>query len=530
MFQYFIPLVPGTFCSLETNRLPHHALPRRVACCASTAPPAFRPACPSLQGAMRRRMQRGVGGAPGGGSKSLPPSLNLLAAALAGTMNQLFTLPLENITTRMQTAQRTPPSSAGDGGGSIPTPRKLLATRREQAFGGDLPGGADDVGEKKLPQVAIGRDFGLSEIVQPVKNLRGGTGNDVKDDIVGGEEIDRDRPGSNTSAAYAAASCLPGREVQQQTGRQRRQSMLAVAAELYREGGGIARFWRGFVPSLVLTCNPAINYTAFDLLKALWLRRRAAVEAGAAATASAAAGVGASARGESSAPRVAAGSEGFLNPVEAFLVAAAAKSLATLITYPLIRAKVLLMTSSRSRPIPSSCLRPASRPSCRFPSAGAPSVAATGEETSPKRPPNASSPLAVRKEGAFKRDGDGDCQQGRDDSTTEDGGDGAFGTRQQERARYSVGGNATDGSLSTATGESCVRNGSDAAAAAAGAARGGSGDGDVRGMGTVMLDIFHREGIGGLYTGCGAQVCGNASARGGGVLIIRHGRSRITHA
>ena len=137
-------------------------------------------------------------------------------------------------------------------------------------------------------------------------------------------------------------------------------------------------------------------------------------------------------------------------------------------------------------------------------------VAATGEETTAIQP-NASALARRRKKGAFKRDGDGDCQQRRDDSTTEDVWGGAVGIRQQKRAKDSVTGKAS--SSSPVPAESCVRNVSDAAAAAAVAPaagweemRGGSVDGDVPGMSTVMLDIFRREGFGGLYTGCGAQV------------------------
>ncbi|CAM9380258.1 unnamed protein product [Laminaria digitata] len=422
-----------------------------------------------IKGAMRRRFQRGGGGMPAGSSKSLRPSLNLLAAALAGAINQLFTLPLENITTRMQTAQRTPPfanntqETEGKCGGVWSDATAAAADNRRGGGGG---GGGGDGGDDDHAAAA-----------------RGGGGGDGG----AGERQRRER---------------------------KRQSLLTVAAELYREGGGIAgggiaRFWRGFVPSLVLTCNPAINYTAFDLLKALWLRRRAAAEAGAGAAtaaASATAGVGASAGGGGgSAPGVvvAAGSESFLNPVEAFLVAAAAKSLATLVTYPLIRAKVVLMTSSRSKHAPSSrsCSCSCASCSCYFSSS----------------PPSSSCSCSSRPCCRFSAGRGGGYS---DSPTAEHVLDGTnIGIRQQAPERHSV--SRGDNSSSPAMCESCVRNSCDAAAAAvvaavavaAGAApagwegaRGGGGDGDLRGMGTVIVDIFRREGIGGLYAGCGAQL------------------------
>lgn len=75
----------------------------------------------------------------------------------------------------------------------------------------------------------------------------------------------------------------------------------------------VARLWAGLALSLLLTTNPAIQHTVFDQLK-LWRLSRNSSTAGQQSQ--------------------------LLTTAEAFLIAAGSKALATLITYPLIRAKV----------------------------------------------------------------------------------------------------------------------------------------------------------------------------------------------
>jgi Mitochondrial carrier protein len=82
----------------------------------------------------------------------------------------------------------------------------------------------------------------------------------------------------------------------------------------------ISELWRGLVPSLMLCANPAINYTVYDALKDRVLRHRQQQQ---------------SPRGK---PQ--------LSALQAFGLGIIAKFVATLVTYPLIRAKVLLMVGS----------------------------------------------------------------------------------------------------------------------------------------------------------------------------------------
>jgi Mitochondrial carrier protein len=70
--------------------------------------------------------------------------------------------------------------------------------------------------------------------------------------------------------------------------------------------------WKGLIPSLLLCTNPAIHYTVFDVLKSRHSRR----------------------------------THQPLSMVDAFLLGLAAKFIATISTYPLIRAKLMLMVTT----------------------------------------------------------------------------------------------------------------------------------------------------------------------------------------
>jgi len=96
--------------------------------------------------------------------------------------------------------------------------------------------------------------------------------------------------------------------------------LLGIVKEIYEEKG-IAAFWKGYIPSLVLTSNPAINYTLFDRLKLKVQNAHVQL---------------------TNAKRPPA-----LTVTEAFIIAAIAKSVATVITYPVIRAKVIMQAQKR---------------------------------------------------------------------------------------------------------------------------------------------------------------------------------------
>jgi len=93
-----------------------------------------------------------------------------------------------------------------------------------------------------------------------------------------------------------------------------------------RGGERIGELYKGLVPALLLSLHPALHYTAYDFLKN-W-----AFPASSSCSRS-------SSPSSSSRPITAA---------QAFLLGVLAKSFATLITYPMIRAKVILMSSPPS--------------------------------------------------------------------------------------------------------------------------------------------------------------------------------------
>ena len=97
-----------------------------------------------------------------------------------------------------------------------------------------------------------------------------------------------------------------------------RQSLADTARELLREGP--ASMWMGFTASSILTLNPAINFAIFDALKARALALL-------------------SARAGRPVRSLSAG--------RAFLLGSLSKVVATLVTYPLIRTKVMMQAAAK---------------------------------------------------------------------------------------------------------------------------------------------------------------------------------------
>ncbi|KIM68509.1 hypothetical protein SCLCIDRAFT_1209330 [Scleroderma citrinum Foug A] len=87
-------------------------------------------------------------------------------------------------------------------------------------------------------------------------------------------------------------------------------SFVTVAREIIREDG-ITGLWRGLKPSMVLTVNPAITYGMYERLKGILLLARAKT-----------------------------GADEKMTPWMSFVLGAFSKTLATIVTYPYIMAKV----------------------------------------------------------------------------------------------------------------------------------------------------------------------------------------------
>ncbi|KAK4090107.1 hypothetical protein Purlil1_5733 [Purpureocillium lilacinum] len=96
----------------------------------------------------------------------------------------------------------------------------------------------------------------------------------------------------------------------QQTARaDERKGLLATAREVVEGPDGVSGLWRGLKASLVLVVNPAITYGAYERLRTMFFRDKST-----------------------------------LQPWEAFLLGAMSKALATILTQPLIVAKVGLQS------------------------------------------------------------------------------------------------------------------------------------------------------------------------------------------
>jgi hypothetical protein len=96
-------------------------------------------------------------------------------------------------------------------------------------------------------------------------------------------------------------------------------SLWGVGKEIVQEEG-VTGLWLGIKPGLVLTVNPAITYGVFERIKSILLLA------------------------QEKAATVAAPSNGKLTPGTNFLVGALSKTLATVVTYPYIMAKVRIQT------------------------------------------------------------------------------------------------------------------------------------------------------------------------------------------
>ncbi|KAN0132866.1 mitochondrial carrier [Lactarius tabidus] len=101
-------------------------------------------------------------------------------------------------------------------------------------------------------------------------------------------------------------------------GEEHDESFFGVAREIVREEG-IAGLWLGIKPGLVLTANPAITYGVFERIKGAVLLAREKV-------------------GDASTS---------LGPGLSFALGATSKSLATVVTYPYIMAKVRIQTRQK---------------------------------------------------------------------------------------------------------------------------------------------------------------------------------------
>ena len=100
---------------------------------------------------------------------------------------------------------------------------------------------------------------------------------------------------------------------------EKRMGIWELAWKIYKEYG-ILRFWKGLLPACMLTINPAMNIALFERMKAWYVFKKRDIKY------------------QSSAAQ--------LSAFEAFILGTVSKGAATVVTYPMIRLKALLLKVS----------------------------------------------------------------------------------------------------------------------------------------------------------------------------------------
>jgi len=100
---------------------------------------------------------------------------------------------------------------------------------------------------------------------------------------------------------------------------EKRMGIWELAWKIYKEYG-ILRFWKGLLPACMLTINPAMNIALFERMKAWYVFKKRDIKY------------------QSSAAQ--------LSAFEAFILGTVSKGAATVVTYPMIRLKTLLLKVS----------------------------------------------------------------------------------------------------------------------------------------------------------------------------------------
>ncbi|CDO77947.1 hypothetical protein BN946_scf184720.g1 [Trametes cinnabarina] len=131
-----------------------------------------------------------------------------------------------------------------------------------------------------------------------------------------GRSIDRPSAKKKASKAPADEEKAEKAEEESESEEEYDDSFFGIAKEIIAEEG-MTGLWLGLKPGLVLTVNPAITYGLFERVKSLMLL----------------------AKGETN-------MNAKLSPWMAFVVGALSKSLATVVTYPYIMAKVRIQARS----------------------------------------------------------------------------------------------------------------------------------------------------------------------------------------
>lgn len=232
----------------------------------------------SLRVATARMKNKGV--REKNGAAGLGALESLAIASVAGSINVVLTIPIWTVCVRMQ-AER-----ANEGEGKVSSPN---AAER---------GAERDDDEKN--------DGVFSRTLRAFKAASSAASSD-------------------RSVSSRASGSARGGGVDERGPTVRKKTFLETTGAVWEENG-LAGFWRGVVPSLIMVSNPALQYAFYESASDAFRRRRAKTQRGVAG----------------SSP---SGTLGALTAWEVFVAASLAKMGATVLTYPVLLVKTRLQAS-----------------------------------------------------------------------------------------------------------------------------------------------------------------------------------------
>ena len=275
-------------------------------------------------------------------------SMRLLLSAIAAMVNVTFTLPLDVLAARSQTSIKDGEMEKSNDGDSLPQQSMTRGKEMRRVsfeeekkdddigyFGTDRKDESNEINSSKKIMENVWKNVNQfhEDSSETDYDTAYDTANDdhkedsseddanvLNEELIvhcGTEEDDESIP---SYAPTDASICL---EKDSNASISSRQSCLKNPLDLKMnsfEKQKISELWSGIKPSLLLCSNPSIHFTVFDSLKDIVLRHKS---------------------------RVASLESVRLSMGEAFCIGIIAKFAATIATYPLIRAKVMLMVAKK---------------------------------------------------------------------------------------------------------------------------------------------------------------------------------------
>ena len=240
----------------------------------------------SLRVATARMKNKGVREKNSSGAAGLGALESLAIASVAGSINVVLTIPIWTVCVRMQ-AER-----ANEGEGKVSSPNAAARARRTR--------------RRTRRRREERRCFFADASRVKKKSARAAASSD----------------GSVSSRASGSAR---GGGMDERGPPVRKKTFLETTGAVWEENG-LAGFWRGVTPSLIMVSNPALQYAFYESASDAFRRRRAKTQRGVAG----------------SSP---SGTLGALTAWEVFVAASLAKMGATVLTYPVLLVKTRLQAS-----------------------------------------------------------------------------------------------------------------------------------------------------------------------------------------